>query len=103
MDLITITVKYNVSTFLWNMANPKEFWNHELQAKIFMLLISDAFLGENSSSRQSSAEHFFAHKSAVGFPSQVPVRSLAFLIEGSPVHLWNPRHMLKQTPSLLDH
>lgn len=45
MDLITVTVKYNVSTFLWNMANPQKFWNHKLQAGIFTVLISDAFGG----------------------------------------------------------
>lgn len=62
MDLITVTVKYNVSTFLWNMANPQEFWNHRLQAKIFTLLISDAFWGGTQAQDEVVQSTFFAEQ-----------------------------------------
>lgn len=87
MDLITVTVKYNVSTFLWNMTNPQEFWNHKLQDKIFTLAASfrSLFWGDPST-RWSNTEHFFCRTKVLWATSGI--LNFAFEIEGSSVHLW---------------
>jgi len=102
MVLIRVTVKYNVSTFLWNMSNPQEFWNPRLQAKIFTLLRSD---WEDPSSRWSSAEHSFAEQVCSGL-SKSGASMVSWILhsrmEGHQFTFGNPSHMLKQVPSFLD-
>lgn len=73
MDLITFMVKYNVSTFLWNMTNPQEFWNPKLQAKFFIVLLSGAFFEETQAQDEVVQSTVLQNTGALGFLIQVPV------------------------------
>lgn len=87
--------------FLWNITNPQTFWNHKLQAKIFTLAAYfRCYFLEGANRRWSNAEHSFVEQGCSGLSQLSWILHLR--LKGHLFTFGNPRHVLKQVPSLLD-